>query len=246
MNSTTQKGLLTELYCQTDFSNCGILLSQPIINDSRYDYVADINGKFYRIQCKSCLPTESGDAISFNCSNKNWNSGVYKTYKGAIDFFYTYYNGKGYLISVDDTPNRCKTLRFSSDQPNNKNISWAKDYEFEKVIISLGASIQKIEQNYIKQIKSESVCVDCGKSISYNSVRCKKCNNAHLSEIRWHESNIPERDELKNGIRKYSFLELSKKYNVSDETVRNWCDVYELPRSKSKINMYSEEDWGLL
>ena len=49
MTPTSQKGLLTEINCQNDFTRCGILLSQPIINDSRYDFIADINGNFYRI-----------------------------------------------------------------------------------------------------------------------------------------------------------------------------------------------------
>ena len=66
MNYTTQKGLLTEIQCQKDFSERGILLSQPIINDSRYDYLADINKKIYKIQCKSASPVaEDNRAFSF-------------------------------------------------------------------------------------------------------------------------------------------------------------------------------------
>ena len=48
MNYTSQKGLLIEIQCQKKFTECGILLSQPIINDSRYDFLADINNKIYK------------------------------------------------------------------------------------------------------------------------------------------------------------------------------------------------------
>ena len=66
MTPTSQKGLLTEINCQNDFTRCGILLSQPIINDSRYDFIADINGSFYRIQCKSSSSVdEKESAFSF-------------------------------------------------------------------------------------------------------------------------------------------------------------------------------------
>ena len=48
MTDANQKGLITEIQCQYDFSKYGILLSQPIFPDSRYDFIADINGKFYK------------------------------------------------------------------------------------------------------------------------------------------------------------------------------------------------------
>ena len=103
MNYTTQTGLLTELQCQRDFSRCGILLSQPIINDSRYDFLADIDGEIYKIQCKTASPVnEKEDAIIFSSSNTTGNHSKKKDYKGQIDFFYTCYKEQGYLIHVEE------------------------------------------------------------------------------------------------------------------------------------------------
>ena len=53
MNITNQLGQLTELWCQLDFCERGIVLSQPTNPSSRYDFIADINNKLYRIQCKT-------------------------------------------------------------------------------------------------------------------------------------------------------------------------------------------------
>ena len=53
MKDNTIKGVLTELQCQKDFIERGILVSQPITQDSKYDYIVDIKGILYKIQCKS-------------------------------------------------------------------------------------------------------------------------------------------------------------------------------------------------
>ena len=53
MFSTNQKGLLTELQCQLEFSKAGIVVFAPITPDSKADFVVDINEKLYRIQCKT-------------------------------------------------------------------------------------------------------------------------------------------------------------------------------------------------
>ena len=42
-------------------------------------------------------------------------------------------NNKLYVIPIDECSTE-KKLRFSSKQPNQPSINWAKDYEFEEVI----------------------------------------------------------------------------------------------------------------
>jgi len=53
----------------------------------------------------------------------------------------------------------------------------------------------------------------------------------------------PSRDVLKTKIRTMSFVQIGKEYNVTDNSVRRWCDSYNLPRHKREINTYSEEEW---
>lgn len=53
----------------------------------------------------------------------------------------------------------------------------------------------------------------------------------------------PSRDVLKTKIRTMSFVEIGKQYNVTDNSVRRWCDSYKLPRLKSVIKSYSDEEW---
>ena len=42
MQENTIKGTLTELQCQKDFIQKGILVSQPIVQDSKYDFIIDL------------------------------------------------------------------------------------------------------------------------------------------------------------------------------------------------------------
>ena len=140
MQENTIKGTLTELQCQKDFIQNGILISQPIVQDSKYDFIIDLKGKLYRIQCKSS--SLSADEKFILLKTKSTNIRTMKdTYytKNDIDFFYTYHQGVSYLIPVEDAGNGETRLRFVSDQPNNPNIRWAKNYEFNLML-------QKIEE----------------------------------------------------------------------------------------------------
>lgn len=135
MQENTIRGTLTELQCQKDFIQNGILISQPIVQDSKYDFIIDLKGKLYRIQCKSS--SLSADEKFILLKTKSTNIRTMKdTYytKSDIDFFYTYHQGVSYLIPVEDAGNGETRLRFVSNQPNNPNIRWAKNYEFNLML----------------------------------------------------------------------------------------------------------------
>ena len=53
LDNTQQKGTATELHCILDLTNLGIRCLKPVDESSIYDVVADLNGKFIRIQCKT-------------------------------------------------------------------------------------------------------------------------------------------------------------------------------------------------
>ena len=53
LDNTQQKGTLTELYCILDLTKLGIRCLTPVDESSKYDVVADLDGRFIRIQCKT-------------------------------------------------------------------------------------------------------------------------------------------------------------------------------------------------
>lgn len=89
--------------------------------------------------------------------------------------------------------------------------------------------------------KPINVCIDCGTQILSQSTRCSACEKI-ASRI----AQRPEREVLKQEIRNTSFLQLGRKYGVSDNAIRKWCITYNLPYKKSIIKTFSDIEWNNL
>lgn len=99
---------------------------------------------------------------------------------------------------------------------------------------------QKMSKRNEKQNAKTKICPVCNKmEININSTMCSKCYAKSQRVTEW-----PTREELKRLIRLIPFTTIGKKYGVSDNAVRKWCDYYKLPRKVSEIKKYSDEEWN--
>lgn len=139
MNSK-QIGNITEVEVMLAFLKQGCNILIPYGDCERYDFVADINGQFYKIQCKTCSSKDNGATIEFSCRSSHRINGkcINERYSSQdVDFFATTYNGKCYLIPFNECGGS-KKLRFLP--PLNgctRGVSFAKDYELEVIITAL-------------------------------------------------------------------------------------------------------------
>ena len=131
--SPKQKGNLTELECLTAFYQLGYKCSIPYGENSRYDLIADIDGKLIRIQCKTSREVDEG-VIEFPCrsSRSNTKSNLQRRYTAdEIDYFCTFWNGQCYLVPISEC-SVTKKLRFIPPKNGQKvGICYAKDYELQ-------------------------------------------------------------------------------------------------------------------
>lgn len=86
--------------------------------------------------------------------------------------------------------------------------------------------------------KKKYFCCDCGVEISKGAMRCLSCENKRRKQ-----DKPVSREELKMLIKTTSFLQIGRIFGVSDNTIRKWCDSYNLPKTKKEINSYSNEEW---
>ena len=106
--------------------------------------------------------------------------------------------------------------------------------------INTGKSYYNSQIKYpIRKIEAKiKYCKKCGKIITQKAEYCSECSHTMSRTI-----ERPTREKLKELIREKSFLQIAKIYNVSDNAIRKWCDSYNLPRKKTEINNYSDEQW---
>ena len=138
-------GNLTELQCITRFYELGYSVSVPYGDSEKYDMILDCNGKLLKLQCKHAKEFYDGEELSYLKMKTAWQSGytknsAYHTNKyteDEIDYFVTFFQGKNYLIPV----NECSTEKVLRILPpkngQTKGVSFLVNYVDEEVLNTL-------------------------------------------------------------------------------------------------------------
>lgn len=141
LDITQQKGLSTEIHCLQDFVNLGYQCLIPFGDSCKYDIAVDLGNKIIRIQCKhSRWSTDTAqEKVAFEiatcCQTTNTHKTTrYKYSKNDIDYFYTWFNGQGYLVSIEEAAGN--TFRWRYEYPSSgqkQGIHIADNYKVEEV-----------------------------------------------------------------------------------------------------------------
>lgn len=86
-------------------------------------------------------------------------------------------------------------------------------------------------------VKENLICPQCGEQKSYRAKLCFNCFNKNRIK-----DTPVKKEELSKLIKNYSFTEIGKMYNVSDNAIRNWCVKHGLPSTKKEINENINKD----
>ena len=134
-------GEITEQQVALEFLKLGYLISKPLVQSSRYDFIVDINHKLYKIQVKTSTPKEENAFIEFatSTSHTNTKGTINLSYSEEdVDFFATIYNNVCYLIPYSNCGKRAQRLRLIPPKNGQtKGIMFAKDYLLKDMIQKL-------------------------------------------------------------------------------------------------------------
>ena len=90
-------------------------------------------------------------------------------------------------------------------------------------------------------IKKQKVnkCLACLQpcNIKYCSLKCYHQSKRGIERKHTWKTNRPTKKELIQLIKEMPFLQIGKKYNVSDNAVRKWCKFYNIDMSISKFKI---------
>lgn len=172
---------------------------------------------------------------SQNYIKKHFREFYTEEYKCAICGLPAEWNGKPLTLTLD---------HINGDHNDNRleNLRWVCPNCDRQLDTFAG----KNTRNYVDEFKTslkreynQFHCIDCGKSVSYGALRCIECNSIKNRKI----EERPSRETLKDLIRTQAFTVIGDQYGVSDNTVRKWCKLYNLPSLKKEIQKFSQEEW---
>lgn len=139
MLSTHFQGEITELEVAESFLKLGYQVCKPLVSDSRYDFIVDIDHKLYRIQVKTASLSKDEDYIEFHTESSHTNTKctIYHTYSAEdIDYFATMYNHQCYLVPIEKVGSRSFRLRLKpTKNGQTKNINFAENFKLENTFI---------------------------------------------------------------------------------------------------------------
>lgn len=121
-------------------------------------------------------------------------------------------------INGDHTDNRLQNLRWVCPNCDSQSSTFAGRNIKNKNRCDSTKKRNKYSVN--------NMCIDCGKPIQSNAIRCQECYFKTLKS-----TIMPEKAELENAIIECdgNFVKVSKMFGVSDNAVRRWCKKYEMP-----------------
>lgn len=120
------------------FLKQGYNVLTPYGDCERYDFVADVNGNFLKVQVKTSHLEDDGAKIVFSTDSTHRTDGkiVHHPYtKDEVDYLATSFDGIAYLIPIEEVSKREKSLRLlPTKNGQTKGIAFAKDYVLEEVV----------------------------------------------------------------------------------------------------------------
>ena len=135
MNSK-MKGQISEARALYEFQKYGIPVCVPWGDNERYDLIAEFDGKFNRIQVKTCNEEENGAIVCYARSSTNHTTNRnLTTYENEVDYFVFVNQTRDWVALVPmEEIGKNKAIRLRVVPPANgqtKGIRYFEDFLFK-------------------------------------------------------------------------------------------------------------------
>lgn len=134
------QGNMTEHRCFMKCIESGFIVSKPLFNNARYDFILDTGNSLYRIQVKSSRwVNDEHSRFEFNGYSQHATGKSNKRMKYTnkeIDYFMTEHEGEYYLYPASKNGFTSKSLRVKPTK-QSVGVEYASDYSFDKVVRSM-------------------------------------------------------------------------------------------------------------
>lgn len=133
-------GVVTEYKLKLWFLKQGYVVCEPIGDNSRYDFLVEINNNFIRFQSKTGNLTRRPGCLNFSCASvrHNESKGNYRVQytDKEIDYFITCHplTEEIFIVPVEECGNE---FNIRLEKPKNNNVSnchMAENYEGKKMM----------------------------------------------------------------------------------------------------------------
>lgn len=129
------RGQAAEAIVKAEFLVRGIPVLTPEYDNEPYDFAIDIDGRFYRIQCKTAYRNKSGTVQFETVTTRTRSSGYDREgYQGQADYFSVYNPvlDETYLVAVNEAAKGKMEIRFQeSANGQQSGINWHEDYRLD-------------------------------------------------------------------------------------------------------------------
>lgn len=144
LDEPQKRGEATESILKTAFHLHDVPVLVPEYDDEPYHILAEIAGRFLRIQCKTAYRKSEGTVAFETISTRRRRDGYDRRgYEGQAEQFAVFdpINDRRYLIPIEDAADGKMELRFREPRNGQRvGINWAEEFLFQSRLDQLKAS----------------------------------------------------------------------------------------------------------
>ena len=208
----------------------------PVLSDNYpFEMIAITDKNLFKIQVKTSTTNKNGEHISFSIASNNWLQGTIKKYTKEdcdVVILYDLVEHNCFLLSPEDFENRRSfTIRYKKPITTNKyGYNWFEDFQIshKRILEIFDFDAPDLSVNFAIHEKSyQRICQECGENFTSKYRNAKYCSSV-CRNLQRRKVERPSKEELKQLINTTSFLQIGRKYQVSDNAVRKWAKQYEL------------------